>query len=56
MGLGLDDRDLNAPLGQRRGDFHVDEAGTDDDRSLPAARLCRDSGGVVEGTEVVDPR
>src|SRR2546428_3699085 len=56
MGLGLDDGDANASLGQGRRDLHPDESGTDENRSLPLGRFGRDGVGVVESAEVVHAR
>src|SRR2546426_6641328 len=53
MGLGLDDGDANASLGQGRRDLHPDESGTNENRALPLGRFGRDGVGVVEGAEVV---
>src|SRR5437867_13200347 len=56
MGLGLDDGDANASLGQGRRDLHPDESGTNENRSLPLGRFGRDGVGVVESAEVVHAR
>ena len=51
----FDDRHLDAPLAERRGDFHADKAGPDHHRVLRRARTGPERLRIRDGSQIMNP-